>query len=165
MIAREATPHDVRLVCWNLRPESRREVWAARFDNPNTLIAGATFVEEQVAAKPIKRFALCPDADSPPAALAGAFLAGPRAAGLQLLSTPQWLTLARPAYVWLRRVFWPCVLVPNVAVAMTMVLDGPPEEYAWLERLGMTIESRALPIGPGGLCFRLAVWINPTPPA
>lgn len=156
MIVRAATPDDIRHVCQNLRPHNAREAFALRFDDDPQALAA-----DLIALSPFAiMHVCCAGADGVPVALIGAWLTGPRLAGLALRATPQWLTIGPAVYRFLHQVFVPCALAPNVALAETEVLaDGP--DRAWLARLGCVECHPALPRGKHGEMFLRVAWINP----
>lgn len=175
MIVHEANAFDVFSVLNNLREHNRREFAACRWDPSPAAIAGEIAGMEEIC---IKHYALCglaPALDRPcatcccterclptPIALAGAWLVAPGVALVRLCATDQWLTIAKPAYRWLKRVFVPCVLAPNVRRAETRVLDTGLASRAWLRRLGFHDEGIARALGKNGEDFVHVAWINPS---
>lgn len=158
MIVRDATPADVMHVFCRLRAHNAREFAACRWDaSPSALVAETA----ELAPVCIKHFCLA-DAHHDPIALAGAWLVAPGVALVRLCATEQWLTIARPAYRWLKRVFIPCVLEPNVRRAETRVLDTGPRSRDWLDRLGFREEGLARALGRNGEDFVHVAWINPS---
>jgi hypothetical protein len=157
MIVRSATPADVHHVLSHLREHNRREMAACRWEVSTRALAREIKQLEEVC---IQHFSLA-GADGTPVALTGAWLVAPGVALVRLCATDQWLTIARPAYRWLKRVFIPCVLVPNVRRAETRVLDTGDASRAWLRKLGFRDEGIARALGKNGEDFVHVAWINP----
>lgn len=174
MIARDATPSDVLHVLTHLRAHNAREFAACRWSAEPEALAQETASLEPIC---IKHYALCAGpsrtalddgpgaaggAEEPAVALIGAWLIAPGVAVVRLCATEQWLTIARPAYRWLKRVFIPCVLEPNVRRAETRVLDTGAPSREWLHRLGFHDEGIARALGRNGEDFVHVAWINPS---
>lgn len=161
MIARDATIDDIEHVLRNLRPRNRREFECTRWDARPRAIAAEIASHDYFC---IKHFALCRE-HGPPVALAGAWMVAPGVALVRLCATDEWPTIARPVHRWLKRVFIPCVLKPNVRRAETRVLRNGPaddrETLCWLHALGFKTEGIALALGRNGESFWHVAWINP----
>ena len=160
MIVREASRADVLFVIEHLREHNARELGACRWDATPASVAAEIAGMEEIC---IKHYALCPVVPMPPAwpiALVGAWIVGPGIAVVRLVATDQWLTIARPAYRWLKRAFIPFVLAPNVRRAETRVLDTGVASRAWLRRLGFHDEGIARALGKNGEDFVHVAWIN-----
>jgi hypothetical protein len=175
MIVREASRADVLYVLEHLREHNARELGACRWDATPASIAAEIAGMEEIC---IKHYALCgldPPVNKPcatcccsdrclpaPIALVGAWMAAPGVALVRLVATDQWLTIARPAYRWIRRTFIPFVLEPNVRRAETRVLDAGAQSRLWLDRLGFQTEGIARALGRNGEDFADVAWINPS---
>jgi len=160
MIATDATHDDIAFVVAHLRETNRREIAACRWE-----VSVRALQAEFVALEPvcIKLYALKtqPGVNGEPVALVGAWIAAPGVALVRLIATDQWLTIARPAYRWLKRTFIPFVLVPNVRRAETRVLDIGKPSRAWLRTLGFYDEGIARALGKNGEDFVHVAWVNP----
>jgi hypothetical protein len=161
MIVVEAGAEHIRHVCQNLRPHCRAELLATRWHDEPAKIA-----VEILALKAIRLacFAFLTDDDATPAAIAGAWLTGPRTAGVLVASTPQWLTVAPAVYRFIAKQAIPFVLMPNVAVAETAVMVSEQDDRRWLGRLGFHDVGAPLPRGKHGELFVHVAWVNPVPP-
>lgn len=158
MIARQATVEDITFVCNKLRQHNRVEFAATHFPGADDAVALAGELLD-MRAQGIEVQLACL-AGAAPVALVGAWIVGPGLAVVRLVATDEWLSIARPAYRWLKRRFIPCVLAPNVRRAETRVLDCGAASRAWLHRLGFTEEGRARALGRNGEDFVHMAWIN-----
>lgn len=161
MKVRVCSAADLDHVVRHLRPHNRAELFATRWEEPDAPGALERLVEQYLAIKrrSIGDFAICQDSGEPVMVI-GAWLITPGVASVSLFGTDQWLTVARPAYVWGKREFIPCVLEPNVRRAETRVIDRPDMSRAWLARIGFVEEGVARAFGKRGEDFVHVAWIN-----
>jgi hypothetical protein len=157
-IIAEATPADIFVVVKAMDDAARHEMFACRFDDDLDAFATGYAHSLQMA---IKAFAAFPGADQPPAAIFGAWLVSPGVAELHKVSTPAWLTVARPVHRFIRRIVWPYVLVPNVHRAQARLWTGNVTGRRWCRSLGMTEESIERRAGKNGEDFVTCVWLRP----
>lgn len=161
MLHRPATVEDVVHVCCYMREIHVDERWATQCFGDRSEVRAA--VAAQFAALHPQRLGVevfC-DPAGDPVAFVGAYLDGPRHGHVYMLATDAWLSVARPAYRWMRQHFVPTVLEPNLAVAFTEVMDRGARDRLWLHMAGFLDHGPPLPIGRGGERIVMLAWVNP----
>lgn len=153
MIARPATPDDLRHVCRNMRAHNARELLATQFHDYPDLLADEVLSRDHLR---IALSALLAD-DGVPTAFVGVWLLSPGVAGVQLVATDGWPLIARAATRYLRRRFMPAALA-GVRRAECWVMRGGAFEERWLALLGFQPESVPVPRGKNGELFQLWSW-------
>jgi hypothetical protein len=159
MIVREATDADISFVCAFMRDHNARELFAVRFHSDRAQIAFEICARHRFC---IRLEALCLD-DGRPAALLGAWLAGPRLAAVQMLMTDDWPAIARSAVKHIRKRFIPAVLMPNVTRAELTVLQTAEFSLDWLAWLGFCAEGVMRQRGMPPENFVNLAWLHPDP--
>lgn len=161
MIVREASADDIMHVCRHMRAHNARELLATSWWQGE--FARDRVAEQLIGMVPLAicHVAVAAAVDRPAAALAGAWLTTPGVAGIQVIATDQWLTVATGLYRWLKREGLPRLTQAGIRLAETTVIDGPASEREWLARLGLIELQPALPRGRNGELFIHMAWINP----
>lgn len=158
MNVRPASPADIAAVVAHMREADRFEVMNARFSsNP------ADVAEELQAAMPMTIALYSLGLDTTPIALMGAWLVAPRVAGLQMIATDRWPSIAHAATRFAMRQFIPKVLAPNVNRGECRCWAGHHVARRWMQRLGFVEEGLLRQYGNDGGTYVQMAWLNPDP--
>ena len=153
---RDAVHADILKVTRRMRAIDAKEIFCGRFDDNPATLADELALAGRMA---IKQLAL--GMEHRPVAILAAYLVSPVVAQVAMFATDEWPRIAKSAHAYVRKLFIPCVLTPNVLRAECRVYEENFTARRWLKRLRFTEETMPFALGNEGERFVQMAWLNP----
>lgn len=140
-------------VCRNLRPASRREAFATRWDNDPDALAADLWTATQPGGYTVEL--------ERPVYAGGYINTHPGVWRLWGFATPEWPRIAVPLTKWVKRFMIPAIFKAGAHRVESCVLDNQPEVEGWLRLLGGVKEATLSDFGKDRENVHIYKWVRP----